>query len=405
MKTGLKLFIFVMLGGVIAVVAAAQQQTGETWRMKMSMEMSDFSMPEQTSEVCVTAGQNPDDAMMRQQNNSGNCQTTNQKKSGNKTSADLKCTGKDAMEAHYEFETLGDTVRGTMTMKTSDGPMTAKYEMTKIGKPCVDKAAVMAKQAEQQRKQADDAMSELMSCSSRLKNAGDNMEERYRIFFGSSPGKEANSGNIADVMKAMGVEVEEDCRKKDATSFQKFCSDLQPTSMDGFWSDGDSRGRDRFSFEKFYGQHPDALKACGVSEVAVKTKLLPQAEKEGRWDYLLRYGGDEYYSRLTELAKKECAGRDFTNNTNPQYRRLCMDYGMALISGDRHGALDAAGCSEEIPERGICVGYGSSGSNRRATSRAAEQESAGSNEGSGAAPKPKNPIESGRQKIRGLLGR
>jgi hypothetical protein len=83
---------------------------------------------------------------------------------------------------------------------------------------------------------------------------------------------------------------------------------------------------------------------------------------------------------------------------------LCSDYGMALVSGNRRGALEAAGCREEIPERNVCAGYGTGAANTRTTGRTAEPESAGSNGESGAA-KPKNPIDSGRQKLRGLIGR
>jgi len=362
MKSDLKLFILAMLCVVMAGGAVLAQQNGETWRQKTSVEMQGFSMPAQTTEICVATGQNPDPAaMMRQQNNSDNCQITNQKQSGNKTSYDIKCTGKDAMEAHLELETIGNTMSGTMTAKTKDGPMTSKFEITKLGKACVDKTAAMAKQAKQINQQAMDAM----SCSAMLDNAGNDVAGQYRVFFGD---------DMKSIRKTMAEVIggpEEDC-KKDAR-FPKFCSSIQ--TMEGFVA--------------LKGAGPEALKGCGLPEADVLDKLSQRALNEKNWDFLMRYGGDKYYSIMVDIAKRKCTGRSFTSN-DPEYDTLCWRYGKALVSGDRQGALESAGVT--------------GGSSTQTSDRAVEPGNTGSNDG-GATAKPKSAIDAGRQKIRGLLGR
>jgi len=146
MKLGLKLFIFAVMIGAACCTLFAQEDKGEKWSMKISVSMMGFSMPAQTSEVCLPANQSPDEAMMQQQNIGGDCQISNLQRSGNKTSADIKCGGKDKMEGRFEIETAADTTRGTMTAKTSDGEMVMKYDMTRLKQECVPQAAPKAKQ-------------------------------------------------------------------------------------------------------------------------------------------------------------------------------------------------------------------------------------------------------------------
>ena len=382
MKTGLKLFILVTLGVVIAVAAAAQQP-GELWRQKTTIEMEGMGgmkMPAQTTEICVPTGKDPDattmmQQMQKEQKNPDNCQLANFKQSGNKTSGDLKCTGKDAMEAHFEMEIVGDTSRGTVTMKTKDGTVTVKTETTKTGKSCVDKSADIAKQAEQMNKQMEQAekqmemMKDQFGCSGLFKSAGDNLASQAELFVGLTS-------------KLMA----EDCTKD--ASFQQFCSNIQ-TSPKGF-----------IALEE-KSLLSDSLKVCGLSEATVRPKLLPHAEKEGVWKYLLLYGTDEYYPKLVEIVKKECAGRSFTSEVSPKYRELCQEYGWEILRGNRRSVLRNAGCTEELERsgRGMCAGYSAS---RDAD---AEPERPGSNAGSGVDAKPKSAIDLGRQKIRGLLGR
>jgi hypothetical protein len=137
MKSCFKFFIFAMLGVVMAgCTALAQQKTqGEMQRITTTIQMQGMSIPAQTMEVCVPAGDggssDPVDALRQ----NGYCQISNVNRSGNKISLDMKCK-EPAMEGHMELETTGNTTRGTMTMKMEGQTMTTRYEITKLGKSC-----------------------------------------------------------------------------------------------------------------------------------------------------------------------------------------------------------------------------------------------------------------------------
>jgi hypothetical protein len=372
MKSNMKFFVLVMLCVVLACgVAAAQQNVqGEKWRFRVSMEMEGFSLPPTTMEVCVPADQSPDEAMMQQQNNNNECQITNIQRSGNKTTADIKCGGRDKMEGRFEIEMLGDTMRGTMTSRTADGTMTMKYEATKLGQACEVQTFTASKTQAAPKMPEMPAFDTCQILYDSAKNSS--LDDQAMLFL--SPQIDFMSGGK-----------QTDCTKHEG--FKNFCSAVQTPEGFSVLDLADQNGTRLQSGQQIL---PAALKACSLgSETALQSKLLPQAEKENRWSYLLRYGGNEYYTRLVEIAKKECSGRGFTN-ANPQYMSFCGNYGRALASNDRPGALAAAGCREEIPGRNVCIGYGVTGAK---TQTAAEPEPAPA--------KAKSPA----QKIRGLLGR
>jgi len=400
MKPNLNFFIFAIMGVVMigGTASALQNSQGEMWRMRVSLEMPGFSMPTQTIEVCVPADQNPDEAMMMQQNNSGDCQITNLQRSGSKTSADIRCTGKDAMSGHFEIEMAGDTMRGTMTVNAEGITMTTKYESTKLGKACVPQTAASSAPAQQAKtpaaKSPDSKMFEMPDmCEMMLgQTKSDDLAGQANIFFGST-------------LKTMSAaaDMDLDCTKH--ASFRNYCSALQ-TSPEGFQTleriDQEGGLRDYQTGENTLVL-PASVKACGLgSEAELQSKLLPIAENEGRWSYLLRYGGDEYWSKLVETTKKECSGRAFTNATSQRYMNLCGSYGSAISRNDRRGALAAAGCREENRERNICVGFGGVIAKTKAqpAGGGAAPKSSGQSEENESA-KPKSPA----QKIRGILGR
>ncbi|MDR0311669.1 MAG: DUF3617 domain-containing protein [Acidobacteriota bacterium] len=372
----MKLFIFAMSCVLLSAgTAAAQQKTqGETWRATTSIEMSGISIPPRTIEFCVPAENDaPFEAMLQQNNDS--CRIENLTRNGNKISADLKCSGRDAMEGHVEMEMLGDTMRGTMTTKTTEGAMTIKYETVRLGKACeVQNAADLKRQAEAKMPK----MPTMDLCQINydgIRNSS--LSEQAFVLF---------SSKTVDGQP---------CTKH--AVFKNICSAAQ--TSEGFAS-LDTAAETGFNAQEDILSN--TLNACGLgsgnaAKAALQAKLLPQAEKENRWDFLLRYGADEYYPRMVELAKKDCAGRGFTVAT-PGNGNLCRDYGMTLARNDRQGALATAGCREEIPERGVCIGYGNAGAGTQATSPAA-----GRNEE--AKPKAEEPANKIRQGVRGLLGR
>jgi hypothetical protein len=164
----------------------------------------------------------------------------------------------------------------------------------------------------------------------------------------------------------------------------------------------------------------ESMKACGLgSDTAamarLQAKLLPVAEKENRWGFMLHYASDTYYPQLLATAKAECSGRSFTNAANSTYLGLCRSYGSALVRGDRAGVLAAAGCTKERenPARGICIGAGAGKGSSGAAQFADEPRSGGSADPQGDAAsdekkskkdKAKDALDKGKKALRGLLG-
>jgi hypothetical protein len=135
MKPIHKVLTLAAVAGCLAAGALAAEKTqGVKWRAKTAMQAKGFSMPERTLEVCLP-DTDPDQAAMAQ-NQQGNCTMSNLQRSGNKTSADMKCAGERPSETHWEMERNGDTMRSTMVTKSADNTITVTSSYTKVGGAC-----------------------------------------------------------------------------------------------------------------------------------------------------------------------------------------------------------------------------------------------------------------------------
>jgi hypothetical protein len=93
-----------------------------------------------------------------------------------------------------------------------------------------------------------------------------------------------------------------------------------------------------------------ALQSCDLGGAdALRTKLLATAEKQNDWDFLVAEGNDATFAMLNATAKRECAGRSFTNAPAGRYGELCRKYGVTLARNDRAGARAAAGVTSDGP--------------------------------------------------------
>ncbi len=129
---------------VVLLCGSAPGQTvpGEKWKQKITVSMEGMTMPMGTVEICAPAGRTED--LMKPDKN---CTTSNVHVVGDTTSADVVCTGRDAMTGNVTLTVTGNTVSGKARMKTRDGEeMVMMMESTRLG-PCqaIDTAAVIAK--------------------------------------------------------------------------------------------------------------------------------------------------------------------------------------------------------------------------------------------------------------------
>ncbi|MET0280404.1 MAG: DUF3617 family protein [Steroidobacteraceae bacterium] len=415
MKPNIKYVVLATLACTVAGMAALAQQKvpGEKWRTKVAMETQGFSMPARTIEMCLPKGQ--PEAAMHQQDNS-NCAVSNLKTVGNKTSADIKCSGKDAMEGHMEMERLGEkSMRGSMDAKTGEMAMKMKYEYTALGEACeaVDYSNYKPPVVN---------LPKLDACQLQWDDVKDRELSRQAM-------------SILQQYPSADGKSETNCLKHPA--WQGFCAAVQTPA--GFADLEEAQWRTRG--QKAPGPKPnqqvgyvpltESMRACGLGTGdAAITKLQKQvmatAEANKQYGFLLFYGSEQYYPQLAATAKTECSGRSFTNAKNKDYLNLCRNYGVALVKDNRAGAMEAAGCSPERVDavHGVCIGATSgSGSEARVdaagsagvSSSAASSGAAGSaqpDSASGEAEKTdkstkdkaKDALDKGKKALRGLLG-
>lgn len=388
---------------------------GEKWRTKVSMQSEGFSMPARTTEMCIPKGK-PENAMMQQDNS--NCAISNLKTAGNKTSADIKCSGKDAMEGHFDMEKLGeDSMRGSMNAKTSEMSMKMQYEYTKLPGACeatdwstykppvVDIPKIDACQQVWDGVKNDGVARQAAAVLQMYPQFDDK---------GQSKG-ESNCLNHA--------------------AFKNFCSAVQSPAgyADLEQAQWTMRGQ-KLAANAKPGEAvhvvplTESMRACGLGtgEAAI-TKLQKQvvatAQANRQWGFLLFYAGDEFYPQILATAKQECSGRSFTNAKNKDYLGLCMNYGVTLARDNRAGTMEAAGCSAERMDvvHGICQGATTTGSGEGAriidSSGKAQSAASGSSGTSGSAgasgdsgkaestkDKAKEALDKGKKALRGLFG-
>ena len=128
---------------------------GEYWEVttKMDMPGMPFAMPATTQKVCVAKGGEKDP---RKSSKNKDCQMSDVKISGNKTSWKFSCKENGGtMTGSGEQTTSAGSFKGKMHISSEDGDMTQTYSGKRVGGSC-DSGA----QAREVKKQADQMMAQ-----------------------------------------------------------------------------------------------------------------------------------------------------------------------------------------------------------------------------------------------------
>jgi len=111
----------------------AQQGPDNLWEVSSTMTMEGMRVPGPPTQVCAKAGQNEPPPPMQ-----GECQITDRKTTGNRTTFRVTCTGKEPMTGTGEMTTGKDSYQGVMRLSAKmDGEttnMTTEYAGRLIGK-------------------------------------------------------------------------------------------------------------------------------------------------------------------------------------------------------------------------------------------------------------------------------
>ena len=125
-----KLFLGMVMSGVVISASVWAAGSDELWEMKTKMDMPGMAMPEMAHTVCLPKGgaYKPEKSPQEK-----NCEMSDMKVSGSKTSWKMKCTGKDAMEARGEVTRTADSMNGTIKMSMKDMQMTQNISGKRVG--------------------------------------------------------------------------------------------------------------------------------------------------------------------------------------------------------------------------------------------------------------------------------
>ena len=119
-------------------LATAAADNGDLWEMTTRMEMPGMQMPAMTHRSCQPRGgaYKPESRSPNSRENS-NCQITNLKFEGNKTTWGMECTGKDKVSGTGEVTRSGEAMSGTLRMhmvsEGRDMQMTQNWTGKRLG--------------------------------------------------------------------------------------------------------------------------------------------------------------------------------------------------------------------------------------------------------------------------------
>lgn len=276
-----------------AAATAAQTVPGERWQHKMSVQMEGMSMPMPGSEICAPVGQ----AAQELAKPDKNCKVSNVRQSGNRFSADVKCTGKDAMEGTMEMTTGPDRMTGKMSMRGEDGEMTMVTESRKLGAcQAMDTSGLLANaeaQAQKGRQMAAEAEAKL--CAS----------ESYKL-------KTDPQQVTAVAYMFLGAKAQ--CAGKPLPT--EFCGTVQ--SRAGFTA----LSQTEVSQPGVMGRSLEACKlGSGKAAVdALRAKFVAAAEAEGDGEYLVANAP----ARARQIALTQCVVKgEMWGGRQPKWDMFC----------------------------------------------------------------------------------
>ncbi len=108
---------FLVLAAALFLGTAFAAQQGEKWEITTKMSMEGFAMPASTSSVCTLPGQDEENFIPKQDD----CDVSQVKNTGNKTTFKMVCTGDEPMTGTGEFDRTGtDAYKGRVRLAGQD---------------------------------------------------------------------------------------------------------------------------------------------------------------------------------------------------------------------------------------------------------------------------------------------
>jgi hypothetical protein len=288
----------------LAVAAFVQAQgTDELWQMSTKMEMEGMQMPAQSQQVCMKKGETQAEDLGQKD---PNCKVTEQRRSGNKFTWKMVCTGREPMTGSGEMTRNRDTLDGRMLMKGKDGEMKISYA-GKLSGTCDARShkdpQVAAAQTQMAAIQAQGDAAIKQACNEAI--------EKFNTQFFEMQGGPC------------GPRKGEYCGRVKSTTQSMSTPAGYRTAMkyEGMRSGGWER----------------AGAYCSVATAPARTAACKGAVGSRDWDIVGGYCPAE----AKKIAAEHCAGRDYTAVMASEYKAVCQKYASRGAAGSTPAAAPA----------------------------------------------------------------
>ncbi|MDH4096177.1 MAG: DUF3617 domain-containing protein [Betaproteobacteria bacterium] len=317
----------------LAVAALVHAQgADELWQMTTRMEMEGMQMPAMSQQVCMKKGETRAEGLGQQDRN---CKVTEQRRTANKLTWKVVCTGDEPMTGVGEMTRNRDTLEGRMLMKGKDGEMKIVYSGRLSGACNAQTHQDPQIAAAQQQVAAMQAQSNAQIAQM----CGDAIARFQTVVFEmqGSPCLARKGEYCAHVKKtANGMRTPAGYRKA-----------LQTEGLRGDgWQDA----------ARFCGVPGDqVLAAACKSAVAerdgkfmadykctVDAQALAAACKSGVTERDWIFVAAQCPAETQKLGAEHCAGREYTVAMSSEYKPLCAKYAGSFAQPQRAAAKPAA---------------------------------------------------------------
>lgn len=300
-----------MLLGLSLAAPAAAAEKGTWWEMTTEVEMAGmpFAMPATTLKVCQPDGdwRRPPEGKQEK-----NCTLKDVKTSGNTMTWKMVCTGDEPMEGEGEMTRTADAFTGRSHLKSRRGEMDMKMRGKKVGGACDPEAQRREAEATAEKYKAQGKEAQAQSAAIQAKQCEDAVREMQGMaVIGSAPSCAAQKPAFC-------------ARARTEEGFSKLMAQGEMEKATGGTLPGPKA----------------AARACELDLAAVQKDLCADAARKESLAFLSAYCPAE----AKVIAKRECAGRDYTAMQGSRYRDFC-----ARVAGER---LDAqAAPPKPAPEK------------------------------------------------------
>ena len=339
-RAGMCLTIALVVSACLAAAAgskpaAVAHGNGDLWAVtsQISMPGMPMNIPAQKQDVCAPKDwKEPPGAQNPQQN----CQISDFKTVGSKTTWNMKCTSPDSTGSGEITRTSPTSYKGSITMTSSDGTIDIKLSGERVADCNYVETDPQATEAMSKKLDADLAKMQAEGCKGmaealmlelvKSEGAGCNDAATRDLFCKTVASSEGTKALIArgSSMPGSGMKDCLDFCAGTGKTKETFCGQFHTTA-----------GFDLFASSATGPDSPQATAAafCGLSAGDLDTekqKLCKMAASgTSELDFLGKYCPDE----AKVVAEKECAGRNFTAAGATPYARFCVTYASQMTAG------------------------------------------------------------------------